>query len=428
MSVDLSIIIPVISTPEALERVAAQLPMACAALPEGTRWELIVGATAGVALRLESLLAKLPDARMIIHDGKYGTALRAAIKESRAPFLLTMEPGLAHSPFVIPELFAHRHSADFLVASRYIRTGFANAGFVRRALSRLLNRTVRFVLDFPVRDLTSSFRLYRRQMFSEFELTSEGFEILTETLVCAYAQGFRLQEIPFHYFPVHQWLDSDAGQVGRDILRHLGPLWRLRNSIDCADYDERAFRSRIWFQRSWQRRRYHALMHMARDSEQVLDVGCGSSQVLDGLPQAYGCDVRQNKLRHKRDRSRQLVRASVFALPYRSEYFDAVVFSQVIEHLPRDPQILHEVIRVARPGGYVIVGTPDYATWWTTVEKIYGFVHPSGYADEHITHYTFDTLRREVESYGCTYVDHAYVWGGELIMRFRKNGAKITSA
>jgi 2-polyprenyl-3-methyl-5-hydroxy-6-metoxy-1,4-benzoquinol methylase len=93
----------------------------------------------------------------------------------------------------------------------------------------------------------------------------------------------------------------------------------------------------------------------------------------------------------------------------------------VIEHLPRDPRILSEVVRVVKPGGIVVVGTPDYATWWTTIEKIYGAVHPDGYADEHITHYTFDTLRAEVEAMGCTYLGHEYVYGAELIMKFRKN-------
>ena len=80
------------------------------------------------------------------------------------------------------------------------------------------------------------------------------------------------------------------------------------------------------------------------------------------------------------------------------------------------------MVRHARPGGYVIVGTPDYATWWTTIEKIYGAVQPDGYADEHITHYTFDSLKAEVEALGCTFIDHSYVYGAELIMRFRKNG------
>jgi hypothetical protein len=94
----------------------------------------------------------------------------------------------------------------------------------------------------------------------------------------------------------------------------------------------------------------------------------------------------------------------------------------VIEHLPRDPRVLSEVVRVTKPGGMVVVGTPDYATWWPTIEKVYGALHPGTYADEHVTHYTFKTLRAEVEALGCSYTEHTYVWGAELIVKFRKEG------
>jgi SAM-dependent methyltransferase len=277
-------------------------------------------------------------------------------------------------------------------------------------------------LDLPVHDFPSSFRLYSRRVVEKTATMGRGLDVLVETLVAAHAAGFHIAEVPFHYSPPSAGRRRDLTAMAGDILRRLFPLWRLRNSIDCADYDERAFRSRIWFQRAWQRKRYHAIVGMVRECPRVLDIGCGSSQILDGLPQIDGCDLRMNKLRFKRMPGRLLARASVFDLPYPTGHYDAAVFSQVIEHLPRDPRILSEVIRTVKPHGYVVVGTPDYATWWTTIEKVYGAVHPDGYADEHITHYTFRSLREEMEGHGCTLVDHAYVFGAELIMRFRKKG------
>ena len=334
--------------------------------------------------------------------------------------MLTIQPGTGHSPFLIPEIYAARDKADIVLASRYCRTGFTHASRSRRLAAWAGNRLFGAILDLPVSDLTSSFRLYSRRVLEGIGIHGLGYDALLDTLVRAHAAGFSMTEVPFHYFPESRGMDPPAWDVGRDCLRTIPALWRLRNSIDCSDYDERAHNSRVWFQRSWQRRRYNALVRMARDCPTVLDIGCGSSQVIDGLPQSDCCDIRLNKLRHKRAPGRNLARASVFALPYPDARYDAAIFSQVIEHLPRDRRILSEVVRVVRPGGYAIVGTPDYATWWTTIEKIYGAVHPGGYADEHITHYTFDTLRAEMETHGCTYVDHAYVWGAELIMRFRK--------
>lgn len=418
MTIDLSILVPQAQSATEIARLLDRLPRALSRLPRNTTWELIIGC-APINSDIGKLAADF-GAKVVEGNSDYGHCLLKAVQASTGEHVITMESGLAHSPFIVPELYARRGEADVLIASRFVPSGYSNLPWSRAYSSRFASKMLGWILDLRIRDFTSSFRLYRRRVLETITLRSPGLAALTEILVRAHAAGFRIREIPFHYFPTDKGFTATTCALARDTLRSLFQLWRLRNSIECADYDERAFSSRIWFQRSWQRKRYHALMRMAHDCGSVLDIGCGSSQVLDGLPQADGCDIRINKLRYKLGRARLLVRASVFNLPFTSNRYEGVIFSQVIEHLPKDPRILAEVVRVTKPGGYVIIGTPDYATWWPTIERIYGAVHPDGYADEHITQYTFDSLRREMEEHQCEYVNHSYVYGAELIMRFRK--------
>jgi hypothetical protein len=54
------------------------------------------------------------------------------------------------------------------------------------------------------------------------------------------------------------------------------------------------------------------------------------------------------------------------------------------------------------------------------MEKAYGFFKPGGYADEHISHYTFDGLVTYFTSLGYTHEATRYVLRGELILAFRK--------
>jgi ubiquinone/menaquinone biosynthesis C-methylase UbiE len=113
----------------------------------------------------------------------------------------------------------------------------------------------------------------------------------------------------------------------------------------------------------------------------------------------------------------------VVALPVRSASFDCVVCSQVIEHIPDDPAIFTELTRVLRPGGLLILGTPDYSTiGWRVIEPLYGLAAPGGYEDEHITHYTLASLRELAERYGYDVVEQAYVLRSELILAMRKRG------
>lgn len=52
-------------------------------------------------------------------------------------------------------------------------------------------------------------------------------------------------------------------------------------------------------------------------------------------------------------------------LPFRARAFDAVVFAEVIEHLPPNavPAVLVEIHRVLEPGGTLVLTTPNLASW-----------------------------------------------------------------
>lgn len=52
-------------------------------------------------------------------------------------------------------------------------------------------------------------------------------------------------------------------------------------------------------------------------------------------------------------------------LPFRDAAFDAVVFAEVVEHLPPHavPDVLHDIARVLAPGGRLVLTTPNLASW-----------------------------------------------------------------
>jgi dolichol-phosphate mannosyltransferase len=72
---------------------------------------------------------------------------------------------------------------------------------LRRLLSKLLNGVFSRVLGLPVRDLSSGFRIYRRQALQGIAARGDYFDVLPEIIALAYIQGLRIREIPFHYHP-----------------------------------------------------------------------------------------------------------------------------------------------------------------------------------------------------------------------------------
>ncbi|HXW84630.1 MAG TPA: glycosyltransferase [Candidatus Binataceae bacterium] len=355
----------------------------------------------------------------------YAGAMETGFAEAHGDYVLTLDADLSHDPDFFPKMWKARTSADIVVASRYTRGGVAYSDWIRRSTSWLLNAVLRRMLSMPVGDLSSGFRLYRRAALEDMPLESKNFEVQEEIIVRAYARGYSVTEVPFTYFP------RGAGRshakilsFGMDIARTALKMWWVRNSLLSADYDERGFYSIIPIQRYWHRARHRIAVQWARGHDRILDAGCGSSLIIQSLNNAVGMDFTFGKLRFLRRYGMPLVRGSAFALPFRDASFDCVVSSQVIEHIAFSESIFSEMARVLQPGGTLILGTPDYATRaWRFIEPIYGRVMPGGYKDQHITHYTRESLGLIVQRNGFSVEDCAYVGGGELIMRCKRKTA-----
>jgi ubiquinone/menaquinone biosynthesis C-methylase UbiE len=108
-----------------------------------------------------------------------------------------------------------------------------------------------------------------------------------------------------------------------------------------------------------------------------LDLGCGDGAHLGWLAEhvtaLYGSDY--NVLRLERARSRgvatALAVADVTDYPAADDSFDAVFFNHVIEHIPDDGRALREIHRILRPGGVVVLGTPNEgAAFWQLAYRL----------------------------------------------------------
>lgn len=413
---DLSVVIPTFNEAKNLQ---VLLPKVQSVLNKlGCEYEIII-ADAGSRDNTYDIVKKNKASIFIQEKKGFGAAPKEAFVKCQGDFIITMDADLSHDPYIIKQLYQHRHNAEMVIASRYIRGGYANLPFIRKILSRLLNTVFCFILDFPLKDISSGFRLYKREMLEDLKIESNGFEIQEEIVVRAYMQGYFITEIPFHY------LLRRSGQsklkpikCALAYLKSLFKMWKIRNTILSADYDERAFYSRNPLQRYWQRRRYAIVLSFSDKSERILDLGCGSSKILEAFPQAIGMDIAFNKLRYRRRLINPLVNGDILAIPFKNYSFDELICSEVIEHVADNECIFKEFNRILKPGGILILGTPDYAkVLWNIIEKLYKYIHPSGYADEHITHYTFKSLQDKLRNYGFELIAYRYICKATLIIK-----------
>lgn len=94
-------------------------------------------------------------------------------------------------------------------------------------------------------------------------------------------------------------------------------------------------------------------------------------------------------------------------IPYPSNSFDYVNCSHVLEHISNPIDVLEEIARVLKPGGYLYLETPD--TRWAALPRIPLLTNDEGtysFWDDptHIRPYSRPALRKAVEMAGLTSV------------------------
>lgn len=163
---------------------------------------------------------------------RYGDAYRTGIEAAQGEFLLFMDADGSHPASFIPVLWAARQDYDVIMASRYISGGGSSNSASSKAMSRLLNAVFGKVLGIDCRDLSNSFKLYRRAQLQGLNLTCANFDIIPEILLKLHRSQPRLRtlELPFQFERrVH---GESKRQYAWFILAYLWTLLRLRCSND----------------------------------------------------------------------------------------------------------------------------------------------------------------------------------------------------
>jgi dolichol-phosphate mannosyltransferase len=133
--------------------------------------------------------------------------------------LLEMDADMSHDPADLPRMIEAAGGADVVIGSRYIDGGEVQGWSRRRhLLSRGANFYARVLLGFPIRDSTSGFRCYRREVLEAIGLEtvrSEGYAFQIDMTYRAWKLGFKVAEIPI----VFKERRVGESKMSSDIIR-----------------------------------------------------------------------------------------------------------------------------------------------------------------------------------------------------------------
>lgn len=149
-----------------------------------------------------------------------------------------------------------------------------------------------------------------------------------------------------------------------------------------GDYQYRALHHGPRVQRFWHRNKLRLIRQLTQgvSCDLLVDLGCGSGNMLFGTAlqpkRALGLDASVEAtafgVRHRPTSSIWFAVASGEALPLPDGQVDLLLFSEVVEHLTHPDRVLGEIARVLKPGGRVVMTTPNYR-WpspWPALERV----------------------------------------------------------
>jgi len=210
--------------------------------------------------------------------------------------------------------------------------------------------------------------------------------------------------------------DPGAHEADLARAREVNPLWygAEQPAEEASPWRHHIRKRRLYLERALAREFARRSWSKALN---VLDLGCGDGNHLPWLSgyaeRLYGSDyniVRLARARRRRAPDATLFLADILDYPTEDAAFDLVFFHHVIEHIPDDAAALATVRRILRPGGLLVLGTPNEGSWWW--QLAYRRAPEVRATTDHVHFYTAQTLGAKMRAAGLTVTEvHHMGWG-----------------
>jgi len=227
-------ILIIIPTYNEVENIRKIIPVV---LKQDNRIEILVvddNSPDGTGEVVESMKHKEQRIHLIKRAGKQGlgTAYVAGFRwalEQGYDLIMEMDADFSHNPDELPNFFKQIQDADLVIGSRYIKgLNVVNWHFTRLMLSYSANIYTRLVTRLPVKDATSGFKCFRREVLASMDLDSvhsDGYAFQIEMAYKTWKKGFRLKEIPIIFVDRTEGISKMSSGI---ISEAAFVVWKLR--------------------------------------------------------------------------------------------------------------------------------------------------------------------------------------------------------
>jgi len=170
----------------------------------GERFEFVFvddGSRDDTVEQVKALTRSRSDIKILVHqkNSGMGTAIKTGLCSSLGELVITMDADLTFRPIDIEKLIEkiHETDADCISGSPYLENGLMEEVTpVRLVMSKSINFLYRILLGSGITCVSPIFRLYRRSVLMEMNISSRNFEINAEIISKLLIRGKKVVEVP----------------------------------------------------------------------------------------------------------------------------------------------------------------------------------------------------------------------------------------
>lgn len=123
--------------------------------------------------------------------------------------------------------------------------------------------------------------------------------------------------------------------------------------------------------------RFGKILKLAGKNNKILDIGCydGSlgRKLIDNSNEVYGLEANKESAEVAQKRGLKVkVQNVTEAFDFENNFFDVVVAGEIIEHILDTDFFIDEVKRVLKPGGQIVLSTPNVASFGRRILLLLG--------------------------------------------------------
>jgi dolichol-phosphate mannosyltransferase len=199
----------------------------------GERFEFIFvddGSSDDTVEQVKAVALNRPDIKILVHrkNSGMGTAIMTGIGSSLGELIITMDADLTFRPADIEKLIGkyRETDADCISGSPYLEKGLMEEVTPFRLLmSKTVNFLFRAILGSRITCVSPIFRLYRRSVLTDMNISSRNFEINAEIISKLIIRGKKVVEVPVPLLK-RKYGESNIN-VKKEIKNYLRLLYKI---------------------------------------------------------------------------------------------------------------------------------------------------------------------------------------------------------